>query len=517
MRGLCACLLSILAATGAAQAQGELFYITAEALSPDFPGANKALVEARAIEIDASQLAAGRERIRFKLFRGTQYEAVLSELERRGPADVTWRGWLGEPGTDRVVLTLQGGHVAGMVFSPEGVHEIAPLAGGRHRLAKLDQDRFPECGGALPPRALTVGTAADAPVISADPADQIDVMIAYTPQARNAAGGTAAIQATAQSAVDMANTAFTDSDMDARFHLVATVLANRNDSGDMVSDLYWLAADAAIAAARDVSRADLVSLLVESGQACGVGFVMQAPGPSFAGSAFQVTALSCAVGNLSWAHEHGHNMGMEHNPENGSLPSSASYLWSFGHYVNGVFRTVMSYDSCANGCPRVARFSNPDLTYAGQPTGITDQRDNSRTGDLTAPIAANFRTRALGGFYTVTPCRLFDSRQAGQGELTSGASRTFGAAGSCGIPASAAALVANVTIVQPSATGHVTLQPGSPYPSSTSTINFAAGQTRANNTILPIAANGAGTLTIQPALLNAGTVHVIVDVSGYFD
>ena len=536
-RGRSAWLVAVAIATGvagatSAQEPADLFVVSGGPLAlellqgPDVPpgiDAIDAIVEARPVEIDASQLAAGQETIRFELFEGTPYEALLSDLERRGPADVTWRGWLGAPGGDRVVLTSQGPHVAGMVFSPEGVYEIAPLPGGGHRLARLDQRRYPACGGNLTPASAAaafgseVAAGADGAdaVAAADPANQIDVMVAYTPQARNVAGGTAAIRTVAQSAVDMANTAFADSGMVGRFVLVSTLLASRNDSGDMLADIDWLTADPAIAAARDVARADLVALLVEAGQFCGVGWLMQSPSLSFAGNAFQVTARSCAVGNLSYAHEHGHNMGLEHNPQNGSPPNQASYPWSFGHYVNGVFRTVMSYvDPCANGCVRVARFSNPNLTYSGHPTGIADQRDNHRTGDLTAPIVANFRQRALGGFYTLAPCRLLDTRLPGQGPaLSAGVPRTLATVGRCGIPPSAAALVLNVTVTGSASSGFVALQPGNPWPASTSAINFAAGRTRANNAILALAADGFGTVTIQ----GSTAVDVILDVSGYFD
>jgi hypothetical protein len=227
-----------------------------------------------------------------------------------------------------------------------------------------------------------------------DPAtDRIDVMGLYTPQARDAAGGVAAIEATIQAAVDNANTAFIDSDMTARFFLVHTALANHGDAGDLSADLAWLANDPAVAALRDTHGADLIGLLVQNGAGyCGIGYVQRNPGAGFASSAFQVTARSCAVGNLSYAHEHGHNMGFEHDPANGISPGSASYPWSFGHYVDGSYRTVMSYSTeCGLGCTRVAHFSNPDVQHAGVPTGIANQRDNARTGDLTAPIIAAFR------------------------------------------------------------------------------------------------------------------------------
>ncbi|HKY08081.1 MAG TPA: putative Ig domain-containing protein, partial [Candidatus Binatia bacterium] len=113
---------------------------------------------------------------------------------------------------------------------------------------------------------------------------------------------------------------------------------------------------------------------------------------AFARYAFQVTALSCLT-NSTLAHEHGHNMGMEHDPASaGTSPANASYPWSFGHNVNGVFRTIMSYNVCSAGCPRVLHFSNPDVFYGGYRTGVGNQRDNAHTGDLTAATVAAFRS-----------------------------------------------------------------------------------------------------------------------------
>lgn len=151
--------------------------------------------------------------------------------------------------------------------------------------------------------------------------------------------------------------------------------------------------DAQVAAQRTQYGADLVSMLVVDGLgSCGIGYVMRSVGSSFAASGFQVTASSCAIGNLSYAHEHGHNMGMEHDPPNGTTPAGASYPWSFGHLVNGSYRTVMAYsNACTSGCPRRQYFSNPGVTYLGTPTGITDVADNHRTGNSTAPVVAAFR------------------------------------------------------------------------------------------------------------------------------
>jgi hypothetical protein len=100
--------------------------------------------------------------------------------------------------------------------------------------------------------------------------------------------------------------------------------------------------------------------------------------------------------------------------------------------------------------------------------------------------------------------------------LQPGATRAFAAAsGACGVPASAEALAVNVTVTQPTALGHLTLFAGDQPPPPTSTINFAPGQTRANNAVVKVAGDGAGSFKIRATSL--GTVHVIVDVVGYFE
>ncbi len=367
----------------------------------------EASVAGREIAIDTVSFEALPDRLELELLDGSRLIARRSYAERRGPGRALWRGWADG---QRVVLTLHSGLVAGRIETPDGVHQILPLPGGGHGLAKLDSSLFGPClteaeltianpsepspsRGTVAPTDATAPADAVDPTDGGDPEDSIDVMAMYTPQARDAAGGVAAIEATIQSAVDVTNAAFAASDMVARFNLVHTALANHNDTGSLSADKTWLSNDPTVASLRNLHSADMVSLINQDGGGfCGLASVMRNPGPSFASSAFQVTARACAVGNLSWAHEHGHNMGFEHDPANGPTPSQASYDWSFGHPVNGSYRTVMSYSNqCSSGCTRVGQFSNPDVNYLGTPTGIANQRDNHRSGNLTASIVANFR------------------------------------------------------------------------------------------------------------------------------
>jgi hypothetical protein len=116
-------------------------------------------------------------------------------------------------------------------------------------------------------------------------------------------------------------------------------------------------------------------------------------------------------------------------------------------------------------------------------------------------------------YYTLTPCRLFDSRQDGPA-LASGATVSLQPLGACGIPPTARALALNLTVVGGTGDGHVILFPGGIAPPGTSSINFAAGAVRANNAVVSLGADG--TLNVMPAVTSNGTVQVILDVSGYF-
>lgn len=123
-------------------------------------------------------------------------------------------------------------------------------------------------------------------------------------------------------------------------------------------------------------------------------------------------------------------------------------------------------------------------------------------------------------FFTVAPCRAVDTRAA-EGErggpaLVPGARRSFPVTGgACGIPSSARAISANVTVTGGVSDGYVTLTPASAEPGGTSSLNFRASQTRANNLVLRLAADGSGTVAVLAG--TSGGVHLVLDVNGYFE
>ena len=75
--------------------------------------------------------------------------------------------------------------------------------------------------------------------------------------------------------------------------------------------------------------------------------------------------------------------------------------------------------------------------------------------------------------------------------------RTFVLAGSCGVPADAKAVSADLAVAQPAATGSLTCFPGNALPTGATSVSFRAGVTRANNAVLFLATDGAGSIGVQ--------------------
>jgi len=155
--------------------------------------------------------------------------------------------------------------------------------------------------------------------------------------------------------------------------------------------------------------------------------------------------------------------------------------------------------------------STPTRTPTFTPT-ITTTPTETPTPGPTAPPAVN------APFFSLTPCRLIDTRKpdgpfAGP-PLQAGATRSFTAAGQCNIPLTARAISINVTITLPSVAGFLTIFPtGSDRP-LTSTLNYSANQTRANNAVSLLGPAGDFAAYCGQA---SGTAHLIVDVNGYFE
>ncbi len=145
----------------------------------------------------------------------------------------------------------------------------------------------------------------------------------------------------------------------------------------------------------------------------------------------------------------------------------------------------------------------PLRTIAGAATGLFGPNFTA-IAPAPVPIARSY--------HTVAPCRVVDTRGANGPALSGGTDRAFAIAGSCGVPSGAAAVSLNVTVTLPNAAGDLRLFPATlPL---VSTINFRAGQTRANNAVAALSPSGE--IHVRCDMASGKTVHLIVDVSGYF-
>jgi hypothetical protein len=119
-------------------------------------------------------------------------------------------------------------------------------------------------------------------------------------------------------------------------------------------------------------------------------------------------------------------------------------------------------------------------------------------------------------FETSEPVRMLDTR-SGVGlsdRFTSGVGRAFQVAGRRGIPDDATAVTVNITVTGQTSGGYVTVGPRASGSPTTSTLNFPAGDTRANGATLPLDDRGrlAAIFKGRPG----ARTHLVVDVTGYF-
>lgn len=124
-------------------------------------------------------------------------------------------------------------------------------------------------------------------------------------------------------------------------------------------------------------------------------------------------------------------------------------------------------------------------------------------------------------FYPLTPCRVLDTRNTPNGPLAgpilgaSPAERVFTIVGSCGVPADAKVVSANVSVTDGTASGSLRSYPSDATLPVATTISFGAGKIRANNAMLLVSTTGgAGRVTVRNDA--AAPIHVVLDVNGYF-
>ncbi len=272
------------------------------------------------------------------------------------------------------------------------------LAAGKHRLNAMGSEAH---SPVKIPASKAVGHATASQALAEDASVVIDVLIVYTAAAERAIGGAAAMDSHLSLAIAQTNQAYALSGAKQQLRLVHSQEVNYAETGDLNIDLGVLRTNGdttldEVHFLRDAYGADIVSLWVEDGgSGCGLGLQMSTVGAYFAGSAFNVVARRCAVGNYTFAHELGHNMGLRHDP----FVDQDATPYAFGHGfvdVANKFRTIMAYeDACiaANTyCTRIGQFSSAIAKYGQFATGNVAVANAAAALNATRPTVAAFKT-----------------------------------------------------------------------------------------------------------------------------
>ncbi len=133
--------------------------------------------------------------------------------------------------------------------------------------------------------------------------------------------------------------------------------------------------------------------------------------------------------------------------------------------------------------------------------------------DSGTSLCQHARLPKASKYYTVTPCRLADTRGSGPA-LLAGESRPFAVAGLCGVPSTARAVSLNVAAVSPTAAGDLAVFAHGGLAMGTSTVSLKANRTRATATISALGVGGK--VTVQ-SNMSSGSTHLVLDVAGYFE
>jgi hypothetical protein len=320
------------------------------------------------------------------LAREESLEMVDPKL-RKGER-VTHLNWKGGRATEACHLTIsEEGTTSGLIYTRGKVFAVEPLGDDLIAVVELDQRKF---AGDHP---KSFDQIEEKPIREVKPGQEtgtvvITVLVAYTRQVDDLQGN---VKNLINSAVDLANVSYMNSQIDIRLDLVDTVKVDYPESATHETDLARFKGKNdgfmdEIHQRRDASKADVCVLLIDNDQYCGLSADIMATEDT----AFAVVHHACALDNLSLAHEIGHLQGARHNPE-ADPTVDPKYRYNHGYLsTQGNWRTIMAYptDDQPN---RLPYWSNPAVSFDSEAMGVKDQQDNARMLTLSASAVSQFR------------------------------------------------------------------------------------------------------------------------------
>jgi hypothetical protein len=187
-------------------------------------------------------------------------------------------------------------------------------------------------------------------------------------------------------------------------------------------------------------------------------------------------------------------------------------------FGGGAGGTTSASDAMGDGITNPAAINgNNTLSYsADDDGGYFRHQANAYYAGGAMPLP--MRVAVPATYHAVTPTRILDTRSGTgglSGPLSSHAAQTFGVTGHGGVPSGATAVTGNLTVTGQNGPGYLFIGPDSMDNPTSSTLNFPAGDDRAN--AVTVALSAGGTLSITYVAPTPGkTAYAIFDVTGYF-
>lgn len=357
---------------------------------------------------DRLALAPPPSTISIELFTGFTVELTRTSFTEAFGGGFVWVGESPRNKEDFGNLVIRNGLITGTVNFGGKLYRIDPLkVASAHRIAELDPSVVPEDEPIKVPGAP--GKATKVPADKAQTVTEITVLMPYTAAAQ---ASVADIIATANLGVSRSNSGYQRSNVQISLRLVGTMLVagydelaqgkTYNSVLDEITQGVTTGPFQPVHAQRDALGADLVALLFNRREFCGLAWQPGTPSAQTANLGVSVNTATCIPFDVI-AHELGHNMGLDH--DRFVMPAAPNTTYNFGFVsLPGQFRDIMSYNNqCQQAnvnCQQINNFSNPNVTFNNLPTGVpagTDgAADSARRLNETKDAIAAYRA-------TVTP------------------------------------------------------------------------------------------------------------------
>lgn len=255
------------------------------------------------------------------IFDGQKLTIIRDRQVPTGQKGFVWHGHVADQKFSSATLSVVDDVAVGSITTEKGqMYHIGYAGNGVHVLTQIDPTKYPEEDYPYQKRPKLIHEGELQDTCFSDPPSDIDVLVVYTADARQGAGGAEAMEATIYLAVEETNQAYINSGINQRLRLAHFEEVSYTESGNIDTDVTRLQNPSdgymdGVHTLRNTYAADVVALITENGGGyCGMAYdIMNPVSNAFESNAFAVVALDCATGYYSFGHELGHLMSARHD------------------------------------------------------------------------------------------------------------------------------------------------------------------------------------------------------------